>query len=296
MTTSTTNSEAVINALNSRNAVLSIAGVYVDWYSERWRVITATYYVDVALDPTARDESFISGYVQAERQFPHGLTVFGRWENSSRMQESSYVALFDDHDGDIDIALRRNALGLRWDYARRQALTVELSHVVSLHAAIGRNSPAMERGRSVKKTGAKWLLALLCSVAVVLPSFADETVVLIVSAESKVEQLDSLEVRKLFLGMTVTHNGDRLRPLLNEADPRLKDVFLQNIVSMTDMTYDRRILLLALQGGRSLPTVYTNTTMLINSVAADPTAVSFAWAKDVQRDKRIKMLRVLWHD
>jgi hypothetical protein len=43
------------------------------------------------------------------------------------------VALFEDHDGDIDIALRRNALGLRWDYARRQALTMELSHVVSLH-------------------------------------------------------------------------------------------------------------------------------------------------------------------
>ncbi len=148
----------------------------------------------------------------------------------------------------------------------------------------------------MKKIVATWLFALLCSVAVVLPSFADETVVLIVSAESKVEQLDSLEVRKLFLGMTVTHNGDRLRPLLNEADPRIKDVFLQNIVSMTDMTYDRRILLLALQGGRSLPTVHTNSTTLINSVAADPTAVSFAWAKDVQHDKRIKVLRVLWHD
>jgi hypothetical protein len=154
----------------------------------------------------------------------------------------------------------------------------------------------MERRGSVKKVYAKWLLALLCSVAVILPSFADETVVLIISAESKVEQLDSLEVRKLFLGMTVTHNGERLRPLLNEADPRIKDVFLQNIVSMTDMTYDRRILLLALQGGRSLPTVYTNTTTLINNVATDPTAVSFAWAKDVQRDKRIKILRVLWHD
>ena len=70
-----------------------------------------------------------------------------------------------------------------------------------------------------------------------------------------------------------------MKPLLNEADPRIKDIFLQNIVSMTDMTYDRRILLLALQGGRSLPTVHTNTTTLINSVAADPTAVSFAWAR-----------------
>jgi len=148
----------------------------------------------------------------------------------------------------------------------------------------------------VKKIAATWLLAALLGAAVIMPAFADETLVLIVSADSKVEQLDSLEVRKLFLGMTVIHNGDRLRPLLNEAEPRLKDVFLQNIVSMTDMTYDRRILRLALQGGRSLPAVYADKVMLINTIASDPTAVSFAWAKDVQHDRRIKILRVLWHD
>lgn len=148
----------------------------------------------------------------------------------------------------------------------------------------------------MKNNRTKWLLALLFGVAATLPVSADETLVLIVSTDSKVEQLDSLEVRKLFLGMTVTHNGDRLRPLLNEAEPRLKDVFLQNIVSMTDMTYDRRLLRLALQGGRSLPAVYSDKVMLIDTVAADPIAVSFAWAKDVQRDKRIRILRVLWHD
>ena len=148
----------------------------------------------------------------------------------------------------------------------------------------------------MKRIAVTWLFAVLVSAALTMPASADETLVLIVSAESKVEQLDSLEVRKLFLGMTVVHNGDRLRPLLNEAEPRLKDVFLQNVVSMTDMTYDRRILRLALQGGRSLPAVYADKAMLINTVAADPTAVSFAWARDVQHDKRIKILRVLWHD
>jgi len=148
----------------------------------------------------------------------------------------------------------------------------------------------------VKRIAVTWLFAALVSAALTMPALADETLVLIVSAESKVEQLDSLEVRKLFLGMTVVHNGDRLRPLLNEAEPRLKDVFLQNVVSMTDMTYDRRILRLALQGGRSLPAVYADKAMLINTIAADPTAVSFAWARDVQHDKRIKILRVLWHD
>jgi hypothetical protein len=62
----------------------------------------------------------------------HQLTAFARTENSSRMQESCYVALFKYHSGDIDIAARRLAAGLRWDYARRQALSCEFSHVVSL--------------------------------------------------------------------------------------------------------------------------------------------------------------------
>ena len=128
----TTRSPLVLSALNSRHAVLSIYGAYGDWNAEPWRIIGANYYVDVALDQTTRSESFISGYLQVERQIPHRLTLFSRIEDSARMQESKYVALFDDHNGDIDIALRRDAVGLRWDYARRQAFTVELSHIVSL--------------------------------------------------------------------------------------------------------------------------------------------------------------------
>ena len=89
-------------------------------------------HVDVDLDSPTRDESFVSGYVQAECQLAHQLTAFARIEDSSRMQESRYVALFKDLFGDIDITARRLAAGLRWDYARRQALSCEFSHVVSL--------------------------------------------------------------------------------------------------------------------------------------------------------------------
>lgn len=120
-------------ALHSNHADLTIYGAYIDWSVEAWRVVGADYYVDVALDRTTRNESFMSGYLQVERQLPRRFTVFGRWEDSARMQESRYVALFDHEDGNIEIAVRRQALGMRWDYARRQALTLELSHIVSLH-------------------------------------------------------------------------------------------------------------------------------------------------------------------
>jgi len=128
------------------------------------------------------------------------------------------------------------------------------------------------------------------------PVWAADQLVLIVSADSKVEQLDSLEVRKLFLGLTVTYDGDRLRPVLDETDARVKEIFLQNIVSMSDTTYDRSLLRLALIQGQIKPTAYKDIALLLKAVEADPTAVSYAWAKDVAHDSRIKILRVLWYD
>jgi hypothetical protein len=126
------NSAQLLNALNSTHTTLTLSGAYLDWNFNQWRVMGATYYVDLALDQAARDESFISGYLQVERLLPHDLTAFSRIEDSTRMQESRYVTLFEDRDGDIDVALRRAALGLRWDFVRRQALTIEVSHVGTL--------------------------------------------------------------------------------------------------------------------------------------------------------------------
>jgi hypothetical protein len=122
----------LFNALDSAHVVLTVSGAYVDWSVNQWRFMGAGYYVDVDLDQTAHNESFTSAYLQIEKQFPENLTAFSRIEDSARMQESHYVALFQRDDRNIDVALRRQALGLRWDFLRRQALTIELSHVASL--------------------------------------------------------------------------------------------------------------------------------------------------------------------
>jgi hypothetical protein len=152
----------------------------------------------------------------------------------------------------------------------------------------------VERGNSVTKIAATAVLVTL--LIATRPVWAADQLVLIVSADSKVEQLDSLEVRKLFLGLTVTQNGDRLRPVLDEADARVKEIFLQNIVSMSDTTYDRSVLRLTLIQGQIKPIAYKDIALLLKAVEDDPTAVSYAWAKDVAHDSRIKILRVLWYD
>lgn len=152
----------------------------------------------------------------------------------------------------------------------------------------------MVSGNSVKRIAALALLALLLGAAT--PAFATEELVLIVSAHSDVDQLDSPLVRRLFLGLTVTEHGRSLRPYLNESDSQLKEIFLQNIVSMSDSTYDRYVLQQSLKQGRTQPVVYRSNAQLISSVALDPTAVSYAWLRDVVHDPRVRVLRVVWHD
>jgi hypothetical protein len=146
----------------------------------------------------------------------------------------------------------------------------------------------------VKRFAAMIFLVLLLSASI--PVSAAEELVLIVSTRSDIDQLDSPLVRRLFLGLTVTQHGNRLRPVLNEADPEVKELFLQTIVSMSDSTYDRYVLRLALAQGRTQPTVYRNNAELINAVAADPTVVGYVWARDVAHDPRVRILRIVWHD
>jgi len=146
----------------------------------------------------------------------------------------------------------------------------------------------------VKSLAAAAFLVLLLGSAA--PAIAGEELVLIVSAHSDVDQLDSPLVRRLFLGLTVTQHGTLLRPVLNEGDPKIKDLFLQNIVSMSDSTYDRYVLRLTLLQGRTQPPVYKSSAELVNAVAGDPTVVGYVWAKDVVHDPRVKVLRVVWHD
>jgi hypothetical protein len=146
----------------------------------------------------------------------------------------------------------------------------------------------------VKSRAAAAFLALLLVAA--SPVLAAEKLVLIVSAGSSIDQLDSLLVRRLFLGLTVTQHGIRLRPLLNESDAEINELFLQNVVSMEDSTYDRYVLRLSLKQGRTQPMVYKSEAELISAVAADPSAVGYAWGKDVDHDPRVRVLRVVWHD
>jgi hypothetical protein len=152
----------------------------------------------------------------------------------------------------------------------------------------------MERCTILSTRRALLLLALLLCAP---PGPASsQSVVLIVSANSPVGDLDSVTVRKLFLGVPVLINGRPLHPIRNRSDARLDQIFLQEIVAMSQPAYDRQILIGVNRQGWLPPEDLISPSRVLERVLSDPNAVSFVWQRDVLRNPQIRVIRVLWSD
>jgi hypothetical protein len=118
-----TNSTAAL--LHANRVEQTVYGGFANWNGDMWRLTSAVYGVQMNLTGMvgSRRDNFFAGYAQLERQFSHQLTVYGREENSSRAGDSVYILV--NHP---DFELRRATLGLRWDFWRHQALTMEAAH------------------------------------------------------------------------------------------------------------------------------------------------------------------------
>lgn len=109
---------------------LRLLGVFGAYASEGWKVTGTVYYADARLHYytlMGRSDSYWVGYVEAEQRFARDFTVFGRLEASAGASDSPYLRLFEQ------FARNRYLGGLRWDFANRQALTVQLtdSHMLN---------------------------------------------------------------------------------------------------------------------------------------------------------------------
>ena len=125
---------------------------------------------------------------------------------------------------------------------------------------------------------------------------ASHVVVLVVPADSPVISLDSVSVRKLFLGLPVLLNGKALHPLRNRSEPALDEIFLQQVVAMSESSYDRQILNGINRQGAVRPPEFSALPALLSALAADPDSVSYMWQSEVGHNGRVRIIRVLWSE
>jgi len=89
-----------------------------------WKLQATGYHVANKLNgaEAAPSQDFFTGYVQVERDLPHGFELFARHENTTDASDDLYLQMFPKY------VLRRTALGGRWQFARSHALTFEVAN------------------------------------------------------------------------------------------------------------------------------------------------------------------------
>jgi len=138
---------------------------------------------------------------------------------------------------------------------------------------------------------------LLCCTGIMLcmeVAVAGHQAVLVTSSTSPIQDIDSLELRKLFLGFNVTRDGKFVKGLRNTEDDDLNSIFLQSVVAMSEKSYMRRLLSLPLRQGIPRPSEYDEPEHLLNALSRNPYSVTYMWKHAADRSTDVKTLNVLW--
>lgn len=122
------------------------------------------------------------------------------------------------------------------------------------------------------------------------------TLVLIANRDLVIEPLTPTELRRLFLGRPVARNGHTLKPIRNETDPTLYEVFLQKVLFMSARTYEQQIISQVFNDGGVRPPRYTNLAQLTAAVATAPHGISFMWADSVAGLQQLRVVQVVWQE
>jgi hypothetical protein len=134
---------------------------------------------------------------------------------------------------------------------------------------------------------------LLLLLATPAPASARD-LVLVVRADSPVASLDSLAVRKLYLGFTVLTGSQELQALRLANDRELELAFMQNVVGMSTTQYESRLLRLTLKQGRPAPRKMATAEEMLGQLARNPNAVGCLWADQLAGHDNLRIVRLLW--
>lgn len=100
-----------------------LLGAQLNWERGDWQFVSASYYVDNKVKNSNGDVGgwFLSAYAQALRGASRNTDVYVRFEGTRNATSAGYLRLFPSY------VHQRQVAGLRWEFAQRQALAIEIS-------------------------------------------------------------------------------------------------------------------------------------------------------------------------
>lgn len=141
-----------------------------------------------------------------------------------------------------------------------------------------------------------FLLGCIGLILCIKVAGAQHQMVLVAGATSPVQEIDSIELRKIYLGFAVIRDGHIVKGLRNTGDEVINRIFLQTVVAMSQKAYTRRQLSLTLRKGVPNIVEYDQIDDLLKALSSNPYSISYMWEHEAEREPDIKILRVLWEN
>lgn len=142
-------------------------------------------------------------------------------------------------------------------------------------------------------------LQLLIFAIMAMPAqaaLAETAVVLVTGSDSQINEMSTLDIRKAYMGISVTINRLSVRAVRHNDDDRLNKIFLQSVVAMSRRSYERRLLSLFLKFGTPRPVEVSNHDELTELLEKDPRSITYMWKSDADADPGVRIIRVLWQE
>lgn len=140
----------------------------------------------------------------------------------------------------------------------------------------------------------KSIAMLACLLLCAGVAASNHSVVLVTNDRCPVSDMSNLDIRKSYLGVMVRVDDRTIRPLRLVGDPDLDRIFFQTVVAMSEKSYERRALSLALKFGTPRPAEHETVEQALAALDRTSCGVLFLWEDDVKDKNHTKMIRVLW--
>jgi hypothetical protein len=123
---------------------------------------------------------------------------------------------------------------------------------------------------------------------------AERTVVLAASEHCPVSDLSNLDIRKAYLGISVSVDGISIQPSRLTSDPELNRVFFQTVVAMSEKSYEKRALSLTVKFGTPRPEEFDHLAEALEFLGKTACGVIVLWVEDAAMNDDVKIIKVIW--
>lgn len=122
----------------------------------------------------------------------------------------------------------------------------------------------------------------------------ERELVIITSSKNNFTPIARDDLRRLFLGIKPKHTDVKITPINNKSENIMYEVFLQKVIRMSAVAYERHLLSKVFTHGTQRIKTADEHTKLLKELEYNENAISFVWANDLEGNPNVRVVQSIW--